>query len=185
MLGRMRIPAAALVLLALAGCGGASTPAATTGTTPPATTRPTFTIPPPAPPPIAPCKLTAAHISAVVGFPVGKPKQQQPETCQYDDPAGGNVWFRVDASDAVDVTRDKASDTFSLGGKYVTITDETGFPHQAFTAVKNPGDKSPGVIADGMVYLGPGHLQVRVYYPSSGKPPGRAHALTLLHDMLK
>lgn len=133
-----------------------------------------------------PCRLSAAEISAVVGFAVvKKATQTSPDQCDYPAAAeGGDVWFRVDNTDVVDETRDKSLETFSLGGKYVTIVDESGFPHEAFTAVKNPGDKSPGVIADAMVYLHPGRVVLRIYYPQGGKPPGRQHAITLAHKMI-
>jgi hypothetical protein len=188
----MRVPTIAL-LLALSACAspsaGPSAGPSSSGvpsTTAPGTPRPTTTrivIPTPTLP-VNPCKLTAAQISAVVGFAVTRKAKNNPGQCEYVHADGGSVWFSVDTQDIYDITRDKNDDTFSLGGKYVTITDETGFAHEAFTAVKNPGSLSPGVIADAMVYLHPGRVQLRIYYPGGGKPPGRQHALTLEHKMV-
>lgn len=183
---------AALVLVAaaaLSGCAAkkAGTPAAATGSVPPvtATPRPSTTriVIPSQVLLVDPCKLTPAVIAQVVGFAVTRKANNNPGQCEYVT-EGGSVWFSVDSSNVLDLKRAKADDTFSLGGKYVTIVDETGFPHETFTAVKNPGDKSPGVIADAETFLAPGHLKLRIYYPQGGQKPGRANALTLLHKML-
>jgi hypothetical protein len=139
---------------------------------------------PPQVPPFDPCKLSAAQVSRIVGFTVVVQPKRSPEQCEYDARAGGSVWLRVDSNPIINVTRDKADETFSLGGRYITIVDETGFPKGGFTAVKNPGDKSPGVIADAVIYLDPGHVVLRIYYPSGGRPPGRAHALALAHALV-
>jgi hypothetical protein len=182
----------ALVLVAaaaLSGCAAkrAGTPAAATGSAPlvTATPRPSTThlVIPSQALPLDPCKLTPAVIAQVVGFAVTRKANNNPGQCEYVHPAG-SVWFSVDASNDLNLQRAKADETFSLGGRYVTIVDETGFPHETFTAVKNPGDKSPGVIADAQTFLAPGHLKLRIYYPQGGKKPGRANALTLLHKML-
>jgi len=187
----MRAAAALLGALVLAGCASKSPspPAAPAGGTTsrarvsaPATTH--LALPTQPPPPIDPCKLTAAQIGAVVGFAVVKQPPTVSGQCEYRSEPGGLVWFSVDSWATLDLARDKADETFSLGGRYVTITDETGFPHEAFTAVKNPGDKSPGVIADLQAFLAPGHLKLRIYYPQGGTPPGRKHALALAHLML-
>jgi hypothetical protein len=191
MLAAMRLPAAPAVvlLLALAGCAsGTSSPSAVTSSgpsrpasAPPPTTQ--LTIPAPALA-VDPCKLTDAQVSAVVGFAVVKKKTNISGQCEYLHDPGGSVWFSVDAASTEDLGRGKSEETFSLGGRYVTITDEQGFAHDTFTAVKNPGDKSPGVIADLWAWLAPGHLKLRIYYPGGGKPPGRQHALRLAHLML-
>jgi hypothetical protein len=188
----MRVPTIAL-LLALSACASPSAAPSAAGpsstapsTTAPVTPRPTATrivIPTPVLP-VDPCKLTAAQITAVVGFSVTRKAKNYAGQCEYLHADGGSVWFRVDASAVYDITRDKNDETFSLGGRYVTITDETGFAHEAFTAVKNPGNQSPGVIADAIVYLHPGRVQLRIYYPGGAKPPGRQHALTLEHKMV-
>jgi hypothetical protein len=181
---------AAVAATALTGCASKSPAAPAAGgqstapvsSSPPA--RPTFSIPPQPTPSIDPCKLTAAQISAVVKFSVTRKATNNPGQCEYLHDPGGSVWFSVDTSDVVDLRRDKGDETFSLGGRYITIVDETGFAHEAFTAVKNPGDKSPGVIADAVVYLHPGRLKLRIYYPQGGRMPGRANALTLAHKMV-
>jgi hypothetical protein len=182
----------ALVLIAaaaLSGCAAkkAGTPAALAGSTPPATATPrpstTRLVIPTQVLPLDPCRLTPAAITQVVGFAVTRKAKNNPGQCEYVNP-DGSVWFSVDASNVLDLKRAKADDTFSLGGRYVTIVDETGFAHETFTAVKNPGDKSPGVIADAEAFLAPGHLKLRIYYPQGGQKPGRANALTLLHKML-
>jgi hypothetical protein len=188
-------PLALLALLVTACASPSATSSAPTTSGPPAATS-TTTSPSPRPtttsfviptqtPFIDPCKLTPAQISAVVGFTVVKKATQLAGQCEYPaQPEGGNVWFRVDNTAVVDLRRDKGDETFSLGGRYVTITDESGFPHEAFTAVKNPGDKSPGVIADAVVYLHPGQVHLRIYYPGGDKPPGRQHAIRLEHLMV-
>jgi hypothetical protein len=183
--------AVTLAAALLTGCGGKSAPsnagpaATNASTTAPAAT-PTATrlvIPTPVPA-VDPCKLTDAQVAAVVGFSVKKKAQNVSGQCEYLHDPGGSVWFSVDAGTGEEEQRAKAEDTFSLGGRYVTIADETGFAHDAFTAVKNPGDKSPGVIADFWAFLAPGHFKLRIYYPQGGTPPGRAHALRLAHLML-
>jgi hypothetical protein len=179
---------AALAVVLLAGCAsGGGAPEAAKSTPPPssATPRPSTTrlVVPTQAPSIDPCKLTAAQVSAVVGFTVTRKAKNYPGQCEYVTEAG-SVSFSVDTAPVFEEARAKGDETFSLGGKYVTITDEKGFPHEAFTAVKNPGDKSPGVIADAVVWLAPGTLRLRIYYPQGGTPPGRQHALTLAHKML-
>jgi hypothetical protein len=181
----------AVAAVALGGCGsgtpaapraGGSSAPAPAGASP-TTTR--FVIPTPAPPKIDPCKLTPAQIRGVVGFAVTRKPQSSPGQCEYQTAdTAGNVWFSVDSADVEDEARAKGEDTFSLGGRYVVVSDETGFAGDAFTAVKNPGDKSPGVIADLWAWLAPGHLKIRVYYPQGGTPPGRRHVLALAHLML-
>jgi hypothetical protein len=186
----MRTAAALLVAAALVGCGSEPSSPKATGTTPPSATTPaaapstTRLVIPTQVPSINPCKLTAAEISGVVGFSVTRKATNNPGQCEYTHDPGGSVWFSVDTAPTLDLTRAKADEQFSLGGKYITITDEPGFPHEAFTAVKNPGDKSPGVIADFFGWLAPGQLKIRVYYPSGGREPGRQHALTLARKML-
>lgn len=184
----MRTPAlllaATLVLIACASKSPSSpaAPASSTSPTPrPSTTR--FVIPTPALA-VNPCKLTDAQVSAVVGFGVKKKATNYEGQCEYLHDPGGSVWFSVDAGTGEEEPRAKADESFSLGGRYITITDESGFAHDAFTAVKNPGDKSPGVIADFWAFLAPGHFKIRIYYPSGGTPPGRQHALRLAHLML-
>jgi hypothetical protein len=186
----MRTPAllvaAALVLTACASkspsapaASGSSAP--TTSSPAPSTTR--FVIPTPVLA-VDPCKLTDAQVSAVVGFGVKKKSQNIAGHCEYAHDPGGSVSFSVDAGTGEEEPRAKADENFSLGGRYITITDESGFAHDAFTAVKNPGNQSPGVIADFWAYLSPGHFKLRIYYPSGGKEPGRQHALRLAHMML-
>lgn len=132
-------------------------------------------------PPIDPCKLSAATISGVVGFAVTQQPKRDPETCDYEGSPDGSVNIAARPLTNIVVKADKSGESFSLGGRYITITDETGFPKGGFTAVKNPGDKSPGVIADAVVYVEGGRINLRIYYPSAGRPPGRAHALRLAH----
>jgi hypothetical protein len=186
-----RTAAVAVLAVALAGCASSKSPASVSASTAPAggttTTAPapsTTRLPIPLPTPsIDPCKLTATQVSKVVGFAVTRKAKNNPGQCEYVTEAG-NVWFSVDTAPTLELTRAKNDEKFSLGGRYVTITDENGFPHEAFTAVKNPGDKSPGVIADFFGWLAPGQLKIRVYYPQGGRPPGRQHVLTLAHMML-
>jgi len=184
----MRTPALLLAAaLALTACASkspsapAASASASSSSPRPSTTR--FVMPTPVLA-VDPCKLTDAQISGVVGFSVRKSANNRPGQCEYLHEPGGSVWFSVDTSTVEDKPRAKADENFSLGGRYITITDESGFAHDAFTAVKNPGDKSPGVIADGWVWLDPGHLKLRIYYPSGGTPPGRQHALRLAHLMV-
>jgi hypothetical protein len=182
--------------VAVGACGGTASPSGTAATSGPPATATTAgatpshpAIPTRFPLPtqalaVDPCRLTAAEISAVVKFAVTKKAKNNPGQCEYLADPGGSVWFSVDAASVLDQRRDKNDETFSLGGRYVTIADEKGFAHEAFTAVKNPGDKSPGVIADFQAWLAPGHLKIRIYYPQGGTPPGRANVLTLAHKML-
>jgi hypothetical protein len=189
MLAAMRTVAALLAAATLAGCASGSSSPNAAGTTPATATTPaaaptTHFVVPTQLTKLDPCKLTAAEISAVVGFSVKRDAKNYPGQCQYSHDPGGHVWFSVGTSPTADVTRVKADEKFSLGGRYITITDETGFPHEALTAVKNPGNQSPGVIADFYGWLAPEFLKIRIYYPSGGKEPGRQHALTLAHKML-
>lgn len=135
-------------------------------------------------PPIDPCKLSAATISGIVGFAVTQQPKQYPETCDYRGNPDGSVSISARPEPTVNLTRDKADEKFSLGGRYITITDETGFAKPAFTAVKNPGYQSPGVIADAVVYVDGGKIVLRIYYPSGGHEPGRAHALAIAHKLV-
>jgi hypothetical protein len=186
-LSRNAVAVAAVLALPLAACGGGSskapkaapaTSASLTRTPFPGFSIPSQTLP------FDPCKLSSAQVSGVVGFPVVRQPKRVPDQCEYSSAPGGQVSIRVDSSSTINISRDKADETFSLGGRYITFVDETVFPKGGFTAVKNPGDKSPGVIADAVVYLDPGHIVLRIYYPQGGRQPGRAHALALVRALI-
>lgn len=177
----------AVALVALTSCGGSSSSSSsssgsTVGSNASATGGSTSSLTLPSAPANA-CTLTAGEVSAVIGYTVQVANSSPPEHCDYRDPDEQHthtVNISVDEFNVDNEVSSKSQDVFSLGGdaQGVTTTDVSGFPRWAFMASTSRKD-----IADLTVYLGNGHLSIRIYLDNPIADP-QGELTSLAHKIL-